>query len=148
MKNDPRNFEDNGFDGGFPGRTEIIAPSREQIFPRPITMAAPSERASEEPGRGGASEYWRSLRSHKLTLALLGLLGIGLGCLVSISQTRLYQAHASLEIEEATPDPSEMKADRSSETGESSALSDMPTQIKILQSDSLIARALDKLKRE
>jgi succinoglycan biosynthesis transport protein ExoP len=148
MKNDPRNCEDHGFEGAFPSRAEIIAPAREQVFPRPITMAATSERAGEEAGRGGSSEYWRSLRSHKLTLGLLGLLGIGFGCLVSISQTRLYQAHASLEIEEATPDPSEMKADRSSETGESSALSDMPTQIKILQSDSLIARALDKLKRE
>jgi capsular exopolysaccharide synthesis family protein len=127
---------------------EIIAPSREPILSRLLNMPPAGERASEEPSRGGISDYWRSLRSHKLMLALLGLLGIAFGCLVSISQTRLYQAHASLEIEEASPDPSEMKADRTSDTGESSALSDMPTQIKILQSDSLIARALDKLKRE
>jgi succinoglycan biosynthesis transport protein ExoP len=145
MKYDPRDFDDLRVDGG---PMEIIAPSREQIVSRTINMAAGNERVSEEPGRGGISEYWRSLRAHKLTLGLLGLLGIAFGCLISISQTRLYQAHASLEIEEATPDLSEMKTERQSDSGESSALSDMPTQIKILQSDSLIARALDKLKRD
>lgn len=153
MKHDPRDFEDHRIDGTIPGaiergRMEIRPPSREQIISRMLNMPSASERAIEEPGRGGISDYWRSLRSHKLTLASLGLLGLAFGCLISISQTRLYQAHASLEIEEATPDPSEMKTDRSSDTGESSALSDMPTQIKILQSENLISRALDKLKRD
>ena len=153
MKHDPRDFDDHSVDGAIPGtiergRMEIIAPSREQVMSRMLNMSAASDRASEEPGRGGISEYWRSLRAHKLTLALFGMLGIAFGCLVSISQTRLYQAHASLEIEEATPDPSEMKAERLSDSSESSALSDMPTQIRILQSDNLIARALDKLKQE
>ena len=132
-----------------PARADARVPPRQQPLSRLIDVNGANVQPIEEPGRGGSIEYWRILRTHKLKLAVLAMLGIALGCLISLSQTRLYQAHASLEIEELAPDPSEMKvAEKSSEAGASSALNDMPTQIRILQSESLIARALEKLKRD
>jgi polysaccharide biosynthesis transport protein len=155
MTNDPKDFKHRPLyraivgDIG-PGRMEARVPARQKLVSRVIDMNGANDQVfEEEPGRGGIIEYWRILRSHKIKLALLALIGIALGCLISLSQTRLYQAHASLEIEELAPDPSEMKvAERSSEAGASTALNDMPTQIRILQSESLIARALEKLKRD
>lgn len=130
-------------------RMEARTPTHQQMFSRPIELNGVDARRLEDSGREGVIEYWRILHSHKITLALLAVLGIALGSVLSISQTRLYEAHASLEIEEPAPDPSEMKvAEKSADAGASSALSDMPTQIKILQSESLIARALEKLDRE
>ena len=127
---------------------EPTVPRRQYNFPRIIDATKTNEGLIEESGRGGIFEYWRILRSHKITLSLLAVFGIVLGYSVSMLQTRLYQAHASLEIEERDPDPSEMKVEERSSDAESSALHDIPTQIKILQSDSLLARAVEKVKRD
>jgi succinoglycan biosynthesis transport protein ExoP len=101
---------------------------------------------AEEPERVGLPEYWRKLSSHKLALIGPALLGAVAGVLISLSQTPVYQAHASLEIEEAKPDPSDIKQVAPiSEPNAPTALTDIPTQIKILQSESLIGRAMAKL---
>jgi len=152
--NDPQNSDDRQRGAGISGdivttRAVEKAPPRQQLLSQIFDTKAPaaSYRLIEEPTRGGIIEYWRILHGHKTTLFLLAAVGMFLGGLISISQTRLYQAHTSLEIEEVAPDPSNMKlAERSSDAGLSSALTDMPTQIKVLQSESLIERALEKLK--
>lgn len=134
-----------------PRPLEPRTPPRQQLFSRILDTkaSATSYRLIEEPTRGGVIEYWRILREHKITLLLLAIAGVAVGILISVSQTRLYKAHTSLEIEEVSPDPSNMKlAEHPSEASASSALSDMPTQIKVLQSDSLIERALAKLKAD
>lgn len=153
MTNDPEDFKHRPLyraivgDIG-PGRTDARGSARQQLSPL-IDVNGANDLPPEEPGRGGLIEYWRTVRRHKAKLALLAVLGIAFGVLISVSQNRLYQAHTSLEIEELAPDPSEMKvAEKSSEAGASSALGDMPTQIRILQSESLVARVLEKLRRD
>jgi succinoglycan biosynthesis transport protein ExoP len=126
------------------------SPPCQPLLSRIIDTKATSTayRLIEEPTRGGIIEYWRILRRCKRTLFVLAVAGMLFGGLISISQKPLYQAHTSLEIEEAAPDPSNMKvAERSSDAG-ATAVSDMPTQIKILQSESLIERALEKLREK
>jgi succinoglycan biosynthesis transport protein ExoP len=104
---------------------------------------------AEEPERGGLPEYWRIFSSHKLALIVPTLIGGLAGVLISLSQTPVYQAHASLEIEEPKPDPSDIKqAAPISEPNAPTALTDIPTQIKILQSETLIRRAMAKLGME
>lgn len=157
MNNDFSSSDDRNPGAAIPG--EIVptrpagakTPPRQQLLSRIIDAKATSGsyRLIEEPTRGGIIEYWRILRGHKITLFALAFAGLVLGGLISIAQTPLYQAHTSLEIEEAAPDPSNMKAsERSSDAGTATAVSDMPTQIKILQSESLVERALEKLKEK
>lgn len=92
---------------------------------------------------GGLVEYFRIVRRHKGTLIVLGAVGGLLGFLVTIPQTPTYQVRTSLEIVSLNADFMNQKA--SSPTEESVDPEDIETQIKILQSDSLLERVVDKL---
>jgi capsular exopolysaccharide synthesis family protein len=100
----------------------------------------------EEP-EVGLLEYWRILRRRKGTVIAIACAGLLAGFLVTLPQTPLYQARASLEIQDLNQDFMNMKqvspiADSPSYT----ALSDIQTQIKILQSDTLAERTVAKLR--
>jgi len=100
-----------------------------------------------EPETGGLLEYWRILRRRKGTLILIAVIGSVIGFLVTIPQTPIYQAHTSLEISGLNTNFLNLKqADPLTQTGTSADNSDIQTQIKILQSDSLIDSVLAKLK--
>jgi len=100
-----------------------------------------------EPETGGILEYWRILRRRKGTLILIALIGSIAGFLVTIPQTPIFQAHTSLEISGLNTNFLNLKqADPITQTGTSADNSDIQTQIKILQSDSLIDSVLAKLK--
>ena len=100
-----------------------------------------------EPETGGILEYWRILQRRKGTLILIALIGSIAGFLVTIPQTPIFQAHTSLEISGLNTNFLNLKqADPITQTGTSADNSDIQTQIKILQSDSLIDSVLAKLK--
>jgi succinoglycan biosynthesis transport protein ExoP len=105
------------------------------------------------PARSGAFQdgdllaYWGLLRSRKGTLILSAFFGFLIGVLFTLSQTPVYQARTSLEIQDLNQDFMNMR--QTSPVTDSSAinaLSDMQTQIKILQSETLAERTLAKLK--
>src|SRR5579871_1279095 len=95
---------------------------------------------------GGLLEYWQILRRRKGTLLLLAGLGAVIGYLVTIPQTPIYQARTSLEIVSLNQNFLNMKeSNPTAESGSSADATDIQTQIKILQSDSLLGRVVDKL---
>jgi len=94
----------------------------------------------------GLVEYWRILRRHKGAVILAAILGVLLAFLISLPQAPVYQAHASIEIQDVNHDFLNMKqANPVSDGTTYSALSDMQTQIKILQSETLFERVNTKL---
>jgi polysaccharide biosynthesis transport protein len=102
-----------------------------------------------EPPSGGLLEYWRILRRRKGTLILIASLGAIIGFLVTIPQTPIYQVKTSLEIVALNQNFLNFKESNPlTESGSSVDTTDIQTQIKILQSDSLIDHVLAKLKSD
>lgn len=97
------------------------------------------------PDSAGLIEYWRILRRRKGTVILIAFIGAAIGFLVTLPQTPVYQARASLEIQDVNQDFMNMKQ-VSPESQTYNALTDIQTQIKILQSDTLRERTISKLK--
>src|SRR6266516_6765803 len=100
------------------------------------------------PYTGGFLEYWRMVRRHRGTVIILTCLGGLLGFLIGLPQTPVYRSRATVEVQalnenllntrEVNPTP----ASSDYYYGET----DIQTQIKLLQSESLIERTVEKLK--
>ena len=102
-----------------------------------------------ESGSGGVLEYWHILRRRKGTLIIIASLGAIAGFLITLPQTPIYQVRTSLEIVALNQNFLNMKESNPlTESGSSVDSTDIQTQIKILQSESLIDRVLVKLKTE
>ena len=100
----------------------------------------------EESDSGGLLEYWRVLRRHKGTLIEIIFLGALVGVLLTLPQTPVYQARTALEIQDLNENFLNIKqVTPVSEGNNNPALTDIQTQIKLLQSELLIKRVLAKL---
>lgn len=99
------------------------------------------------PESGGLLEYWRILRRRKGTLIVLASVGAVVGFLVTLPQTPIYQARTSLEIVSLNQNFLNMKESNPlAESGSSVDSADIQTQIKLLQSDPLMDRVIEKLR--
>jgi succinoglycan biosynthesis transport protein ExoP len=127
-------------------RAEILA-RKGQPAPAPapydITPPYGYDYLEQPDDSGSLLDYARILRRHKGTLLLIAFLGTLAAVLVTLPQTPVYQARTSLEIVELNENFLNIKQVMPiSESGASAALTDIQTQIKILQSESLIERVL------
>jgi capsular exopolysaccharide synthesis family protein len=110
---------------------------------------SPEVEFDASPGRSRLPEYWRLLVRRKLLLAAFAVAGF-IGALVfSLAQTPLYRVRASLEIQDFNNDFLDLKnVDPTSTENYLTAQSYFQTQIKMLQSESLLGRVIDKLNLE
>jgi polysaccharide biosynthesis transport protein len=101
----------------------------------------------DEPETGGQLEYWGILRRRKGTLILIAFGCALIGFLVTLPQTPIYQAHTLVELVGLNDNFLNIKqVNPVTETGATLETSDIQTQIRILQSESLVERVVDKLK--
>ena len=85
--------------------------------------------------------YWHILVRNKVTLLCFALAGLALAVLFSLLQTPIYRARTSLEIQDFNSEFMDLKNVDPTNTGPGTAMdSYFQTQIKILQSDSLLER--------
>jgi capsular exopolysaccharide synthesis family protein len=110
--------------------------------------APPHPGDANGPEVGGLLEYLSIIRRRKGTLILISVFGILAGLLISLPQTPIYQAKSSLEIQDMNDSFLNMnKLNPVSESsGNTTSLTDIQTQIKILQSETLTDRVMEKLK--
>lgn len=112
---------------------------------------APSHYAREyidDATPGGLLEYWGILRRRKGAVLLFAFLGLVGAVLVTLPQTPIYQARASLEIQTLNQDFMNMKQVNPVSEGVTDYYSnDIQTHIKLLQSYTLLGRVIDKLKQ-
>ena len=120
------------------------------LLARPQYIEAPPAAVIMEPGPGLLLEYFEIVRRHKGPLLLVALLGLLTSILLTLPQTRVYQARASLEIQNLNENFLNMRDvnPTTNEMGSSPAESDLQTQVKILQSDSVLERVIAKLDLE
>jgi capsular exopolysaccharide synthesis family protein len=99
------------------------------------------------PPPGSPVEFWRILRRRKGALTLFGVAGALAGLLCTLPQKPVYQARTSLEVVGLNENFLNTKQVKPlAEPGAVSDAADLQTQIRILLSESLLRRALDKLR--
>lgn len=96
-----------------------------------------------EPQTGSLLDYWHAIGRRKITLVSLGIAGLAIGIGIALMQTPMYRASTSLEIQDAKDDNLGTKIlNPQPDSAAPDSTTDIQTQVKILQSHSLIARAL------
>ena len=106
----------------------------------------PGQGAEAEDQGPGLIEYWRILRQRKGTILLIGAIGLILAVLITLPMTPVYSARTSLEIQEVNRNFMNMSAVNpvSSDSEGYMLMTDIQTQLRILQSNTLINRAVKK----
>ncbi|MFN7923984.1 MAG: polysaccharide biosynthesis tyrosine autokinase [Bryobacteraceae bacterium] len=105
-------------------------------------MDAPS--AAQTNQKRGLVEYWQLLRNRKWTLLLFALLGVGAAYLISYRQVPVFQARTTMELQEGNATASILGKDLGLDSNVNDAY--VQTQIRILQSNTLRQRVLQRLK--
>lgn len=109
----------------------------------PEAISRPEYTAEQQ--TGSLLDYWQAIRKSKLTLLAFGVVGLAVGIGASLSQSKMYRASTSIEIQDAKDDNLATKIlSPQPDARSTDTQSDIQTPIKILQSRSLIDRALDK----
>ena len=94
----------------------------------------------------GLLEYWQMIRRHKGAVVLATILGGVVAFLLTLSSSRVYQAHTSLEIQGLNDEFLNMRnVNPTASDGSSGFDVDIQTQVKILQSHRLLERVRQKL---
>ena len=101
--------------------------------------------ATEAAETGALLDYWNILGRRKWTLLIVALAGVLTGILFSLPQKPQYQAKASLEIQEFNENVLNKGFDGGSQTPNTDGETYFHTQIKLLQSESLLERVIKKL---
>src|ERR1051326_8590611 len=125
-----------------------LSPSRALVQDelRPFAPAREYRGTPVNPNEGaGLGEYWRIFKRYKGTVIVIAFSGAALGVLLASVQTPIFQARTSVEIQDLNQNVFNIK-EMTGEPQAYSALTDIQTQIKILQSDSLAERTISKLK--
>lgn len=95
--------------------------------------------------QSGLIAYWRILNWRKGSILLISFAGALAGLLMTMTQPRTYQAQASVEVQDINQDFPNI---RSQGIQTYSAMSDINTQIRLLQSASLVQRTREKVSAE
>lgn len=117
------------------------------LAPRRRYSELPYHGTFEEPGPSLLLEYLRILRRRKSTLILIIFLGLLASVLLTLPQTPIYQSRGSVEIQNINENFLNMRNVNPTADGSDSLLpgSDLNTQTKILESNSLLERVIVKL---
>ena len=142
------------------GRDEIShLPAKFEIVDAPPLSRFDESRAGypgsvpgvdEDEEEGGLLEYWRILRRRKGTLIMGAVLGLLIGIAITLPQTPIYQAKTTLEIQSFNQNFMNMgnlqEVTEGSNVG--GQMVDIQTQIKVLQSETLVDRVLTAMTGE
>jgi len=111
----------------------------------PTKYLGPLEMGSAmAPGSDSLLDYWHILFRHRVTLFKFTLVGLLAALLISLVQSPIYRVRTSLEIQGTSFQ--DMKGSDSNGTNYASPESYVETQVKLLQSESLIEHTIDKMK--
>jgi succinoglycan biosynthesis transport protein ExoP len=108
--------------------------------PAPLPRTAPSAPANAWSLR----DYWEVLYAHKLLVCALVLFGLGGAYLATKAQTSIYRAHGSIELQDLNTNVLH-KGELDSLGDRGSSDLQLQTEIKLLQSESLIEGVARKL---
>lgn len=124
-----------------PAELGLRSEQRPSVYRHARTSTA---EAAPPPGYDNLLDYWNILFRHRKTLLSFLLAGVLGAVVISLIQTPIYRVRTSLEIQ--GPSFLESKGTNDSSAGDAMTESYMETQVKLLQSESLLEDVVDKLK--
>jgi succinoglycan biosynthesis transport protein ExoP len=133
----------------WPEHSNLYPNSRDVVLrgaPPPDAVYTYQPDGNREP-RSQLLEYWDAVRRKLVMVGLLAAAGAGLGFLVAMLQHPLYRARTVLDIRNLNENLLNMR-DGGAATGMAATglpESYLQTEIKLLQSDSILKRALDRM---
>jgi succinoglycan biosynthesis transport protein ExoP len=107
-------------------------------------VESPSAEVGISPGYDNLQDYWHILFRYRKTLLGCALAGLFAAIIISMVQTRIYRVRTSLEFQGTSF--LETKGSTDSSASYATPESYMETQVKLLQSESLLEHVIDKLK--
>ena len=107
---------------------------------------APVTTISDKGPESGLVEYWRVIVRHRGTVALVCVLGGLAGFLLTLPQTPVYRAHTTIEVQGLNENFLNMKDVSPTSGGSLDPSNDILTQVKLIESQSLRERAVEKMK--
>src|SRR5438105_1711457 len=104
----------------------------------------------DDPSRDGVVAYWRMVQRHKWMVVLVALLGAMVGLLITLPQTPVYQSQTSLEVQGLNENFMNLQSlnPTSAPGGYVDPSYEIQTQVKVLQSRSVLQRAVERLLTE
>lgn len=131
---------------GHPARVRTAAATPASLS-LPLVIPARTAGGDREPDP--AASLWTLLRAHYWILLAATAVGILAAYLFTGSQTPLYRANATLEMQDLNEDFLNLGGvSQVSQKDRGSSGSDLPTQLRLLQSSSLLTRVLRQLPPE
>jgi polysaccharide biosynthesis transport protein len=120
--------------------------TRTEQRPMVYRYVDPAETEPPAQGYNTLPDYWQILFRHRMTLLTFTAAGLIAAILISLVQTPIYRVRTSLEIQ--GPNFLDMKGVDANDSNGSYAASEsyVETQVKLLQSESLLEHVIDKLK--
>lgn len=98
-----------------------------------------------DPSQSGLLEYWHIIRRRRGAVILATVLGAVIAVLVTLPQTPIYQARGSVEILAINDNFINMKQVSPVDQSGGADLTDIQTQVRILQSEAMVKRVVRKL---
>lgn len=117
---------------------EVRAERRSTVYRQVVSSVAET---SASQGYDSLLDYWRILYRYRRTLLSFTVAGLAGAILISLIQTPIYRVRTSLQVQ--SPNLAEP---RSASDAEPAPESYVETQVKLLQSESLLEDVIDKLK--
>lgn len=130
-------------------KTSELGPSRDYDS-RFATLGTDAHRFSEDSQRGGLVEFWGILRAeYRIVLGAMAA-GLVLALLVALLRPPAYSAKCELVIESPNSNflGTEAVSPVAIDPAEVSGLTDVQTQLRVIQSDQLIDRVIAKIQAE
>ncbi|MGD0497940.1 MAG: polysaccharide biosynthesis tyrosine autokinase [Bryobacteraceae bacterium] len=127
-----------------PGPATQSAPRANVAQPR---IASPGAGPPEE-STGGLLEYYRIIQRRRGAVIVITCLGMLAGFLYTLPQTPIYQARAVIELQSLNEDFMHMRDVTPTSSGSAGGYmpdSELPTQVRILQSRALLERVIQRL---
>ncbi len=106
--------------------------------------------SQDDPSHDGVVAYWRMVTRHKWLVVLVAFAGAMVGLLVTLPQTPVYQSQTSLEVQGLNENFLNLQNlnPTSAPGGYIDPDYEIKTQVKVLQSRSLLERAVERLRRD
>jgi polysaccharide biosynthesis transport protein len=120
--------------------------TKPELRPVPRRYAEPLQPGAPGQSYDSLLDYWHTLFRHRITLLSFALVSLCAALLITVVQTPIYRVRTSLEIQNTNF--GELRdADSPNSAGSyASPESYVETQVKLLQSESLIMDVIDKMK--
>ena len=127
-------------------RREVVARGPVQSLVSPLMRRSSS---TLEPGGSLVIEYYRTMSRYRWTILFAALLGLLAGFLIHLTSLPVYEARTSVDVQTLNGDFMNMRTVAPTNDGAAtSADSEVQTQIKLMQSETLLEQTAARMDRE